>query len=249
MQRNINSLIGYNMGATDGIIGEVEDFYFDDESWAIRYHILKTGNWLSGRKVLISTSALEKTSWKMGFFPVNLTKEQIHSSPDIDTDKPVFRQHEKTLNDYYDWQNYWQDGFYLGGIWGTPPPDANRKGLNARKNTEEQSRNDQHLRSCGQVTGYHIHASDGDIGHVNDFIIDDETWQIKFIVADTHNWFGGKKVLIDVGHITEVEWNNSKVFVDITIDSIKNSIEFDESKFIHPKTSKTVDADHDIRFE
>jgi len=249
MQRNINSLVGYNMRATDGIIGEVEDFYFDDESWAIRYLILKTGNWISGRKVLISISALEKTTWKMGLFPVNLTKEQINSSPDIDTDKPVFRQHEKTLNDYYDWQSYWEGGFYVGGIWGIPPPSAaNEKELNERKNTE-QSHDDQHLRSSNQVTGYHIHASDGDIGHVNDFIIDDKAWQVKFIVAHTHNWFGGKKVLIDVGKVTEVEWNNSKVFVNITIDSIKNCVEFDESKFIHPKTSKTVHVEHDIRFE
>ena len=248
MQRNINSLVGYNMGATDGIIGEVEDFYFDDESWAIRYLILKTGNWLSGRKVLISTSALTKASWKTGLFPVDLTKQQIHSSPDIDTDKPVFRQHEHILNDHYNWQNYWEDGYYLGGIWCIAPV-LDKKRLIERNKPDEQSRDDRHLRSSRQVTGYHIHATDGDIGHVNDFVIDDKNWQVKFIVADTHNWFSGKKVLIDVEKITEVEWNNSKVFVNITIDSIKNSIEFDEAKFIHPKTGKTVHVDHHIRFE
>ena len=247
MQRNINSLIGYNMGATDGIIGQVEDFYFDDESWTIRYLILKTGNWSSGRKVLISTGALEKPSWKMQLFPVNLTKQQIHSSSDIDTDKPVFRQHEHTLNDYYSWGNYWEDGYYLGGIWCVEPV-LDKKGLIERNKPDEQSHDDRRLRSCNQVAGYHIHASDGDIGHVTDFIIDDQNWQVKSIVVDTHNWFGGKKVLIDVERITEVEWNNSKVFVDITTDSIKNSIDFDESKFIHPKIIKTVDVDRGHSF-
>jgi len=248
MQHNIKSLIGCSISATDGEIGKVEDFYCDDKSWTVRYLILKTGNWLSGRKALISTSAITKASWKTGLIPVNLTKEQIQGSPDIDTDKPVFRQHEQTLNDYYNWQNYWEDGYYLGGIWCVTPL-LDKKGLIERNQPDEQSRGDQHLRSCNQVTGYHIHATDGDIGHVNDFIIDDEDWQVKFIVAETHNWFGGKKVVIDVGHITEVEWNNSKVFVDITIDAIKNSIEFDESKFIHSKISKTVHVDDSVRIE
>ena len=248
MQRNIDSLIGYNLEATDGVIGEVEDFYFDDESWTMRYLIVKTGNWLSGRKVLISTSALTKTSWKTGLFPLNLTMEQIRSSPVINTDKPVFRQHEQILNDYYSWGNYWEDGYYLGGIWCVAPVE-DKKGLIERNKYDDQSRDDQHLRSCNQVTGYHIHATDGDLGHVIDFIIEDNNWQIKFIVADTSNWFGGKKVLIDVGHVKEVEWNNSKVFVDITNDSIKNCVDFDQAKFIHPKTGKTVHISHNIRFE
>lgn len=248
MQLNINSLIGYNMEAADGIIGEVEDFYFDDESWTIRYLIVKTGNWLSGRKVLISTSALENSLWKTGLFPVSLTKKQIENSPDVDTDKPVFRQHEITLNDFYDWQNYWEDGYYLGGIW-CVAPILDKKGKIERNKHNTQSHYDQHLRSCNNVAGYHIHATDGDIGRVKDFIIDDKTWQVKFIVADMHNWFGGKKVLIVVEKVTEVEWSNSKVFVDITTESIKECNEFDQSKFIQPKEVKIVHAEHDIRFE
>jgi sporulation protein YlmC with PRC-barrel domain len=248
MQYEVNSLIGCSMAARDGIIGKVEDFYFDDECWTIRYLIVKTGNWLSGRKVLISTNGLTKASWKTGLLPVNLTIEQIQNSPDVDTDKPVFRQHEKTLNDYYSWGNYWEDGYHLGGIWCVTPV-LDKEGLIERNKPDEHSHDDQHLRSCNQVSGYHIHASDGEIGHIKDFIVDDKTLQIKFIVVDTHNWFGGKEVLLDVKKITEVEWNNSKVFVDITINSVKNSLEFDESKFIHPQTDKIVHVEHDIRFE
>jgi sporulation protein YlmC with PRC-barrel domain len=239
MQYEVSSLIGYSMAAKDGIIGKVEDFYFDDERWTIRYLIVKTGNWLSGRNVLISTNTLTKASWKTGLFPLNLTIEQIQNSPDIDSNRPIYRQHEKTLNDYYSWGNYWEDGYYLGGIWSVAPV-LDKEGLIERNKPDKPANNDQHLRSCNQVSGYHIHASDGEIGHIKDFIVDDKTSQIKFIVVDTHNWFGGKKVLLDVKKITEVEWNNSKVFVDMTINSVKNSLEFDESKFIHPKTSKIV---------
>jgi sporulation protein YlmC with PRC-barrel domain len=101
MKRNINSLIGYSIEATDGKIGTVKDFYFDDETWTIRYLVVETGNWLSGRKVLISPVALIKKNWSNGLIPVNLTKEQIQNSPDIDTDKPVSRQQEAMLNQHH----------------------------------------------------------------------------------------------------------------------------------------------------
>jgi len=97
MEHNINSLLNYRMEGTDGVIGEVEEFYFDDQTWGIRYLIVKTGGWLSGRKVLISPAALVKADWQNGLFPVNLTKKQITDSPDIDTDKPVSRQQEIAL--------------------------------------------------------------------------------------------------------------------------------------------------------
>jgi sporulation protein YlmC with PRC-barrel domain len=221
MEYEVNSLVGCSMAAKDGIIGKVEDFYFDDERWTIRYLIVKTGNWLSERKVLISTNALTKASWKGGLLPVNLTIEQIQNSPDMD------------------WVNYWEDGYYLGVIWSVAPV-FDKEGLIERNKPDEQSQDDQHLRSCNQVSGYHVHAIDGEIGHIKDFIFDDKTSQLKFVVVDTHNWFGGKKVLLDIKKITEVEWNNSKVFVDMTINSVKNSLEFDELKFILQKTSKIV---------
>ena len=97
MERNINSLIGFGIEATDGIIGEVEDFYFDDDTWKIRYLIVKTGSWLSGRKVLISMGAIIKKDQLNELIPVNLTKKQVKESPDIDTEKPVSRQQEIKL--------------------------------------------------------------------------------------------------------------------------------------------------------
>jgi uncharacterized protein YrrD len=246
MLHAIKSLMGYHIGATDGEIGKVEDFYFDDETWTIRYLIVDTGNWLSGRKVLISPEALLKDSRESGLFPANLTREQVKNSPDIDTDKPVSRQHEAELTKYYPWQSYWGSGFFPGGVWGvinptpviTPASVADRH-LIEEVDLERASGEDLHLRSAQTVTGYHIHAADTDIGHVYDFIIDEQTWQIVCLVVNTHHWIGGRKVMIEVRHIQHVQWDQSTVSVDITADSIKNSPRFDESDYIGEGISQT----------
>jgi sporulation protein YlmC with PRC-barrel domain len=225
MKRNINSLIGYSIEATDGKIGTVKDFYFDDETWTIRYLVVKTGNWLSGRQVLISPVALIKKNWSNGLIPVNLTKEQIQNSPDIDTDKPVSRQQEAMLNQHHFWKNYWRSGSYGGemGIGNALPVRI--------KAIDRDPSEDIHLRSIVQVSGYGIHASDGEIGHVGDFIIDDETWQLLDIAVDTHNWIGGKKVLIEVSHVHSISFLDWLVNVDIRIAVINNSQLYEEDEY------------------
>ncbi len=237
MQRNIKSLVGFRLEATDGEVGKVKDFYFDDQQWVIRYLIVKTGNWLSYREVLISPVAIIKESYDTESFPVNLTKDQVRNSPDIDTDKPVYRQHELELFTYYPWKNYWDDGFYCGGVWSMAYPTvsiADNTSLTEDDNIKKQKDDDPHLRSTQAITGYHVHAIDGEIGHVSDFIIDDKTWQLLFFVLDTHNWFGGKKVLIAVSHVKEVQWDNSKVVLNITMDEVKHSKEFYKPEAIFP---------------
>lgn len=240
MERNINSLLNYNIQATDGVIGEVKEFYFNDKTWHIRYLIIKTGGWMFGREVLISPVALIKEKWQNDVFPVNLTKKQISSSPDIDTDKPVARPREIELYDHYQWESYWGSGFYGGGSLGVsmPFPVIDRKvQIEADKN-DKRVDDDNHLRSTAIITGYHIQATDGEIGHVNDFIMDDKTWEIKFIVVDTHNWFGGKKVIIPVGLIKKIEWTDSKVFLDMSMNAVKKCKLFAEADFIHLQLAK-----------
>jgi sporulation protein YlmC with PRC-barrel domain len=207
MERNINGLIGYSIEATDGEIGKVVDFYFDDETWTIRYMIVKTGNWLSGRKVLIPTAVLTKPAVKVSLFPVNMTMEQIRSSPDIDTDKPVSRQQEAMLNQHHFWENYWGSGSY-GGEMGI----ANKRPVRI-KDIDRDPKEDAHLRSIAQVSGYAIHASDGEIGHVGDFIVDDQTWILNDLVVDTHDWIGGKKVLIGVAHVHSISFLSWRVYI------------------------------------
>lgn len=231
MQRNVKSLIGFTMGATDGEIGKVDEFYFDDKTWTIRYLVVKTGGWLSERKVLISPAALKEPDWENETFPVNLTKEQVKHSPDIDTEKPVSRQQELALYNYYEWP-YGDPvgaGFYGGmgmlGMVETRVPFEEH--IAARKN--EGHPGDPHLRSTSEVTGYKIHATDGEIGDVEDFILDD-TWKIRYLIVDTGNWFPGKKVLMSPEWIQDVKWATSSVYVDVPVAAVKNSPEYDPSK-------------------
>jgi sporulation protein YlmC with PRC-barrel domain len=229
MQLSISSMIGYAIRATDGDLGKVDEFYFDDETWSIRYIVVETGNWLSDRKVLISPVAFGKPELESRTISVNLTCAQVRSSPDIDTEKPIYLQHEAELHEYYQWP--WRGGY--GGTFGTTPlPLSGDEVFVAQEASASGRRDDPHLRSTRQVTGYHLHATDGEIGHVEDFIVDDKNWAIRFLVADTGNWLPGKKVLLSPQWIKRVEWADSSVHFDLTLEAVKDSPEFDPSKAV-----------------
>jgi sporulation protein YlmC with PRC-barrel domain len=221
MQHNINSLIGNRIEATDGEIGKVVEFYFDDETWTIRYLILKIENWISGRKVLISPEALVKGTTSSETFFINLTKKQVISSPDIDTDKPVFRQQEIELYGHYSWKGYWESGFYAGGLGSQIDSKENHKRVDV----------DLHLRSSNQLTGYEIFGIEGEIGHIKDFIIDDQTWKLIFLVIGTNHQLGGNNILVAAGHIKQLLWSDSEVYTDLKFSSIKDCSLFDESVY------------------
>ncbi len=235
MKRTVKDIIGFAIGATDGEIGNVKEFYFDDHTWTIRYLVVETGSWLSGRKVLISPEALLKPNWDEEIFPVKLTMEQVKNSPDIDTDKPVSRQHEIDLYQHYPWTSYWGGGLWAGGMGTTgmvlPHVEPFIDAIHTSELSGEGKENgDPHLQSTAKVKGYSIHAADGDVGEVEDFIIDDINWKIDYIVVDTGNWFPGKKVLISPRWIKQIEWETAMVVVDATVESIKNSPPFDHSE-------------------
>lgn len=229
MKRSVGSLIGYSIGATDGELGKVKEFYFDDKTWTIRYLIVETGNWLQGRKVLISPEALLTPDWENEIFPVNLTEEQIKNSPDIDTEKPVSRQQEIKLYGHYPWTNYWGEEPYGFGM-----PVSMFQILQGDKESQDdrESDDDPHLRSTKKVTGYNIKAADGEIGNAEDFIIDCSNWKIDFVIVDTGNWFPGKKVIISPKWIKEIKWDTSTIVVNLSIEKVKNSPEYDPNKQI-----------------
>lgn len=239
MEQFVNSMVGYAIRATDGDLGKVDEFYFDDESWTIRYMVVKTGNWLSGRKVLISIAALGKPDWKSRTFSVSLTRDQVKNSPDIDTQKPVYRQHEKRLHEYYEWPLYWQGGYganyvgtYGGIVGATPGPIPVIEEPVERLTTTSESLENPHLRSTKHLSGYLIFATDGKIGHVEDFIIDDENWALRFIVVNTNIWLRGRKILLSLQWINRVEWGDSNLYFSLSMDAIRNSPEFDHTKSV-----------------
>jgi PRC-barrel domain protein len=233
MLRSMTDLKGFTIGATDGDMGHVEAFYFDDTSFTVRHLVVKTAGWLSGRKVLVSPIALRDVDWDGRRINVALSKGQVEQSPPIDAEEPVSRQQEVEYYGYYGYPFYWA-GPYLWGAYQYPvPPTGARSSLEQEERPaswSERKDGDPHLRSSGNVIGYHIAATDGDIGHVEDFLVDDTTWAIRYMVVDTSNWWFGKKVLVSPGWIAGVDWNDSKLHVDMTREQIKNAPEYDPSE-------------------
>ena len=226
MLRNAKELLGYAIRGTDGVIGKVDDFYFDDENWGIRYLVVHTGSWLSGRRVLISPIALGHPGWMTRQMAVALTRAQVEHSPNVDTRRPVSRQREAEYLRYYGYPYYWGGA----GLWGMGafPGSLTTEGaieeeLKARRTHPSPTLDDCHLRSSNAVIGYHIEATDGDIGHVEDLVIDDHTWAITHLVVTTSNWWGGHRVLVVPQWITDVSWSEAKVAVDRTRQGVYDS--------------------------
>jgi hypothetical protein len=240
MLRNAKTLERHELLARDGAIGHVNDIYFDDRQWNVRYFVVETGSWLLSRKVLISPLAVDRPEWERKVLPVSLSKEQVKNSPGIDTDKPVSRQHEASLSDYYGWPYHWTEPVFtaiaFAGPMGVTPAatavesDAVRAHEAGAELALGAQEHDPHLRSVNAVIGHRIEARDGPVGHVEDFLLEDYTWEIRYLVINTGNWLSGKKVVIAPLWIDELGWSDANVRIDLSIDAIKGSPTYDPHK-------------------
>jgi hypothetical protein len=220
MQLDIKKITGHKLVATNGDIGHVKDFYFDDTTWAVRYIVADTGNWLPGRLVLLAPYAFGRFDLAEKVLPVDLTKNQIENSPSIDEHRPVSRQFEENYYGYYGWPTYW-DG---GGRWGSSDyPISLRSSPSELIRTWEYNRwDDVHLRSAKAVTGY---RTDGTVGTVRSFVVDDKTWAIRELVAEAGHWYSGKEVMIAPEKITRISYETSTVFVSLSKSDIQNTVD------------------------
>lgn len=228
-QKMMQDLRGDAIVARDGRIGSVQDVYFDDERWAVRYLVVDTGNWLPGRQVLISPRQVPEQA-PGGEIRVDLTRDQVEHAPGIEQDTPVSRILEEAHARYYDYPFYWA-GPYL---WGPAPlphaaraPEPAARGAarehgEIREATEQRAR-ETHLRSGAEVVGYAIRAQDGELGHVEDFLVDERTWEISGMVVDTRNWLPGKKVVVAPTAIEDIDWHAGQVSVRMTRDEVKRA--------------------------
>ena len=227
MLKSTNNLQGLTIRATDGDLGSVKTFYFDETDWIVRYLVVDTGNWLPGKQVLIAPECIGPADPSQDVLSVTLTQDQVKNSPDVDTDKPVSRQQEIGLRQYYNWPAYWtmRDPIVAEALTARPggadilPPSA--------ADVAEVEAGDPHLYSMREVTGCYIEATDGSIGHVEDFIVDTESWHVRYMVVDTRNWLpGGKKVLIAPAWIRSITWEDSRVYVELSQTEISTSPEW-----------------------
>ncbi|MEO6875903.1 MAG: PRC-barrel domain-containing protein [Opitutaceae bacterium] len=219
MLHHTKQIYGRKLGATDGEIGHVKDFYFDDQTWTIRYLVVETGAWLTGRQVLLTPHAFGPHAFGLAatsddVLHVKLTRKQIEDSPLIDAHRPISRQNEDDYYRYYGWPTYWQGGG-LWGMWGMSPalPTPIAANPSAAANPHP---GDLHLRSTKSATGYRLHATDGEVGSVSGFMVDGQSWEIREIVVETGHWFAGKTIFVSTKNITRISYDDSSVFVNLT---------------------------------
>jgi hypothetical protein len=227
MLTNISFLNDLSVQATDGTLGTVEQFYFDDDTWCIRYFVVNTGTWLSNRLVLVTPMSVSHVDWEAKKLDVSLTKNQVENSPAIDTHKPISRRHEAGYLGYYGIPYYW-GGPYL---WGSADrPDGISRPISGVPDIPREipptEVADSHLRSTDAVHGYHVEATDGEIGHVDGFVIDDQTWSIRYLQVATRDWLPGKKVLISPQWVERLNWKDSKIYVALSVAAIKEAPEY-----------------------
>lgn len=236
MLRSISDLENYAISAVDGTIGHVKDLFFDDETWGIRYFVVDTGAWLSSRRVLVSPLSMGQPDWTGKVLPVSITKNQVKNSPNIDTDRPVSRQHEIGFLEYYGYPYYWGGA----GLWGSSAnpsmmlPDTRSGGFETadsnrplRESVSGQL-DDHSLRSCKAVMNYHIEAQDGHIGHVRGMLVDEESWAIRYMIVQASHWWSDHKVLLEPSSIQEVRWHDHAVTIDLTQQGVKDALPYGE---------------------
>ena len=227
MFQNIKQLYGKKLGASDGDVGHVADFYFDDKTWAVRYLVADTGSWLPGRQVLLTphafgNHAFGRSDADVDVLRVNLTRKQIEDSPSIESHRPVSRQYEEEYYTYYGWPAYWEGGGMLGAA-SFPvvlPPSTPDKLQHHGHNQKD----DIHLRSTKSVTGYSIQATDGAIGTVNSFMVDGRTWAIREMVVETGHWYAGKEILVLPENIERISYEESTVFVNLKKEDLQQTM-------------------------
>ncbi|MCA0970737.1 PRC-barrel domain-containing protein [Halobacillus litoralis] len=234
MIHNERFIEDYTIDAEDAELGKVDAFLFDDEKWAVRYLAADTRKWLPGRKVLISPISIEKINHDANHISVHLTKEQVKESPDIDTDQPVSREQEARMNLFFGWGNYWGEP----GIWGPGFYPSEVVQQEMIEMTEEQSE-ESHVRKTSEIEGYHVRAKDGVTGKVESFLIDDETWKIRYVIVKMED--ADKKVLLPSEQIVNVSW------AEQTIQTAAIKEAFNQAPAYHPDVSLTPDYEEQIK--
>jgi uncharacterized protein YrrD len=218
---NASNLSSYNITSDGELIGTAHDFLFSDRDWRIRWVVVDTGGWLTGKQVLVPPGALQLVDEPHRSICVSLTKEQLENSPDRSEHLPVSRQHEAELFAHYRMAPYWAAPVAAGAV--IPPPvDLQIE----RGGGETLEHGDASLRSCQEVIGYYVHASDGEIGHVEDLLISTSAWAIHYLVVDTVNWWPGRKVVVSPRSFTQVDWEDKSVSSKLTRAKIKGAPEY-----------------------
>jgi hypothetical protein len=229
MNFKLSEAAGCIVRASDGEAGVVEHFYFDDLTWIVRYIGIKLKGKSSNRTVLVPSTAFGKPDWEKRIIPLNLTMTQVFSSPDIAVDEPILRQHEIELYNYYAWPGYWGGSFYVPFGYDAASFPARSPGNDRETSAAGLRKGDPHLRCTRDAMDCKVHASDGVIGKIEDFLVINEPWAIRYLVVNTGAWLNSKSFLVSPHWISKVDWGDQQVFVNLTQETIKESPKYDPS--------------------
>ncbi len=261
MLNAISSLKGFDIQAKDGSLGTVNDFLFDDSTWKVRWMVVDTGRWLTGRKVLVHPSAVVSADYLSRHLKVSLTKSQVEDSPSIQQDRPVSQQMQNDLYGYYGWDPLWGGGMFGAGMYGGPMYAGGMGAIaapvsapvyfgatavrEAGQHAAALDEGDPHLRSIAEVTGYHVQATDDNVGHIQDFLIDAKSWEVRYLVVDTSNWWVGQHVLISPYAVKEMNWPERHVRLNLTRDKIKSSPRWNPADVVDDEFGRRLHTHYD----
>jgi hypothetical protein len=242
MLRSTKGIVGFTISASDGDIGRIEALCFDDQHWTVRYFVVDTSWWLTGRRVLVSPVCVRRPDWERRRLPVALTKAQVQASPDVDTHRPISRQFEVAFSQYYGIPHYWPTYLEAASYPLTPPAVPGRVANEIQAHLEQQEVEDRHLRCIEEVRGYSLRATDGGLGHVEDFLVEELTWRIRYLDIDTRNWWPSKHVLIAPEWIEAVSWQDAAVHVALPSETIRDAPPYDPSRPLDRKYEQKLYA-------
>jgi uncharacterized protein YrrD len=209
----LEALSGGSVLATDGEIGHVRNFLFDDRTWIVRYVVVDVRSWMSRHDVLIAVSALDEPTWASPFFRANLTREQVRNSPDVDSEKPVARQQEIAMREYYGWPTWTKLNFEL-------PPIS----LPAGRDFPARASANGHLRSVNDLTGYAVWSDGRDVGRLENFIVDKSSWHLGYLDVKTGNWLYSHALLIPTPWVKNISWADHRVNLRHAPEAQKDSV-------------------------
>lgn len=241
MTTSLETLRGYHLKATDGVFGRIRDILFEEGPWTGRWIVADTGDWLFGRKVLLSPVSFFTPVEDEKTVPLRLSRKEIEAAPSLDEDAPISRTYEKTFYDHYMWPYYWMGE----GMWGnvTHPaylfPTKNQVSEKLDTRTPEEKQ-DPPLRSGHELTKYRLMSGEDVLGYVEDVLLDPETWEVKYFQCDTRKWFHGKTLHVSPEKVTDVDWHHHRLSVDFTQEELLKASE-NEDKADEESTFKEMD--------
>jgi hypothetical protein len=220
MLRTLRNLEGWTIYGSDRQdIGTVDDFYLDDEHWTVRYLVANIGRWGALQETLVPPLAIDRVNPHEARIEVGLTRGEVEHLPGADTRRPIARRYDREYSSQFGYPTFWPG---TGRSDTAAPPTLAQQAAAIAARVAPADEEEAHLRSVHELTGYRIHALDGDSGHLEDFFAD-ETWQIRYFTVHTGHWPDGRTVLLSPERIRSIEWEHQLVHVDLLRDDIKQS--------------------------